>query len=194
MPPKKVGLYDKLFQAVNVDREKMSVKLTQAPPVVNKSTFKVFQAGTVWQADLIYMPEDNGYNFILTVVDVASRAVDGEPLKGRTSQHVIEGFEQIFKRKYLSKGVKYLYTDPGSEFKNEAFRSFMEDENGIIVRHTMTARKNQMGIVEYYNHIFTKVLGTRMTSEELDTGIENKNWVTALPRIIEVLNSSEEKK
>ena len=72
-------------------------------------------------------------------------------LIGRTATDVIEGFKAIFKRKYIKSTFRYLYTDPGSEFKNEKFHSFIE-EFKIIVRHTMTARKGQMGIVEFYNY------------------------------------------
>lgn len=185
MPPKE-KLYDRLFRAVGVDKEKMPVKLTQAPPIVNRSTFKTFSAGIVMQADLIYMPNDNNYNYVLTVVDVASRSVDAEPLEGRTCDDVIQGFKTIFGRNYI-KPPKFLYTDPGTEFKNDAFHKYIESF-GTIIRHTMTARKNQMAIVEYYNHIITKVLGTKMTAAELEHHEHNTDWVESLPALIEELN------
>lgn len=185
MPPKS-KLFDRLYNAVGVDKTKTAVKLVNAPPVINKSSFKVFMGNIVVQADLIYMPENKGKNFILTVVDVASRACDAEPLAGRTAEDVCEGFDVIFKRKNI-KPPKYLYTDPGTEFKNEIFHDHMKSYN-VIVRHSMTARKNQMGIVEYYNHIITKVLGTKMTSAEIESHEANNDWVDALPLLITELN------
>lgn len=186
MPPKE-KLYDRLYRAVGMDRNNMNVKLVEPPKVVNKSSFKVFSDNAVVQADLIYMPEDNGYNFILTVVDVASRAVDAEPLENRTAEDVVQGFEQIFKRKFIKPTFEYLYTDPGAEFKNEMFHDYMKSHE-IVVRHTMTGRKTQMAIVEYYNHILTKVLGTRMTAKELENNTVNKDWVESLPKLITELN------
>ena len=140
MAPK---LISKLLEKVGVDNNKMSVKLTQAPRVINKSSFQVFQKSMIIQADLIYMTEDKGYNYILNVVDVASRNCDAVPIKGRTAEDVIDGFEVIFKRKYISENTRYLYTDPGTEFKNEIFSNYMKTK-GIILRHTFTNRKNQM--------------------------------------------------
>ena len=172
---------------VGVDRNKMSVKMVDAPKIRNESKFQVFMANTVIQADLIYMPEDDGYNFILDVVDVGSRACDAQPLEGRTAKDVIEGFECIFKRDYIKPPFRYLYTDPGSEFNNEEFHEHMKDYK-IIVRHTMTNRKNQMGVVEYYNHILTKVLGTKMTAHEIEHDEPNSDWVESLPKIIDELN------
>jgi hypothetical protein len=193
MPPKKEGLYDKLYKAIDVDQNKMSVKLTQMQRGNNKSKFNVFTENTICQADLIYMPEDQGYNYILTVVDLGSRIVDAEPLEDRKARDVVEGFQTIFKRKRISAKIKYLYTDPGSEFKNNEFHEFMMEEYGITVRHTMTARKNQMGVVEAYNYIFTKALGTRMTAEELENCRECKEWVESLPKLVTVLNDRDGK-
>jgi disulfide oxidoreductase YuzD len=167
----------------------MSVKMVDAPKIRNESKFQVFMANTVIQADLIYMCEDNGYNFILDVVDVGSRACDAEPLEGRTAKDVIEGFECIFKRDYIKPPFRYLYTDPGSEFNNEEFHEHMKDYK-IIVRHTMTNRKNQMGVVEYYNHILTKVLGTKMTAHEIEHDEPNSDWAESLPKIIDELNNN----
>jgi hypothetical protein len=192
-----MGLNDELKAALNIDKNKMSVKLTEAPNIKKKeySTYAVPTKFSVVQADLIYVKEESkGYKYILTVVDVSSRKMDAVPLKGRTNEDVIEGFELIWKRKHLDKSkVKHIITDPGSEFKNANFHDYMEDL-GIIVRHTMTARKTQTGIVEYYNGIIMKNLGIKMTSEELEHDHDYSDWADDLNKIVEVLNQKKYEK
>jgi transposase InsO family protein len=187
MPPKKMS---ELLRAIGVDPAKKEVKLQQAPAIKqkDKGKFKILKPFAVVQADLIYMPDDKGYRYILTVVDVGSRHVDAVPLKGRESEDVIEGFETIFKRKYIPKEkVATIYTDPGAEFKNENFVDYMDDHD-IVVRHSMTNRHQQMGVVEYYNHLLTKSLGTKMTAETLETKNRSTSWVKDVPKLIKKLN------
>jgi hypothetical protein len=127
----------------------------------------------------------------LTVVDVASRIIDAIPLKGRESQDVVEGFEQIKKHKHIDMDkVTSIYTDPGSEFKNKDVHDYFEKQE-IVIRHGMTNRHQQQGVVEYYNHLLTKALGTKMTSQTLDANEHISTWVDDLPKLVAVLNRKE---
>ena len=187
-----MGLGDDIRKELKIDREKKSVKLTEAPTIKRSDLgkFAVPRKFGILQADLIYIKEESdGYKYILTVVDVASRKMDAIPLKGRTHNDVIGGFEAVWKNGHIDEDcVKFVYTDPGSEFKNKTFHDYMDDR-GIIVRHTMTARKNQTGVVEYYNYVIMKYLGQKMTSEELEDGNDYSNWAPDLKKIVEVLNN-----
>lgn len=173
------SLSKSLGEAIGTNKNTKSTKLTEAFPIHRKErgTYAVPKKFAVIQADLMYIKtEKKGYNYILNVVDVASRAVDAVPLRGRTSEDVIEGFEQIWKRKHIDFDlVEYVYCDPGAEFKNSNFRDYMDDL-GIVVRYTMTARKNQNSIVEAYNGILAKQLGKKIASEELRTGKAYNDW------------------
>ena len=159
MPPK-ASLKYQLFQAVNIDKEKQSVKIQQAPQIKanEMGKFQITRKYGVVQADLIYMffdpNETDGnkiYKYCLTVVDVATGSMDAEPLHDRTADDVIEGFEAIFKRKYISKEIMVLVTDQGAEFKNAKFKEYMKD-NEIEWRYTMTNRHQQTAPVEMMNH------------------------------------------
>ena len=93
----------------------------------------------------------------------------------------------IFKRKNITEDIDTLYTDPGVEFKNATVKEFMNDR-GINTRYTMVGRHGQMGVVEYYNHLITKTIGTKLTSEELEDDEEHNDWSEMLPKIVKVLN------
>lgn len=193
----KTTLKNQLFKAINIDRTQQSVKMTEAPLIKGKEKgkFAVPKYG-ILQADLIYMKagDEKGFKYILTVVDVATRKMDAIPLRGREGYDVIEGFEQIWKHKYLTKdGIDSIYTDSGSEFKNKDFKEYMADL-GIDTFTTMTARHQQMGIVEYTNHLITQALYTKMTSEELVSGEPNSEWVELLPILVKTLNAEDNQK
>lgn len=183
--------YNKLYSAVDVDKDSMEAKLSMKKPVVNKSTYRPFKKRSVFQADLIYMPNDNGYTYLLVVVDIASRIMDAEPLRGRQGADVVFGFHNITHRgTYIKKDdIDYLYTDPGSEFKNDVFALWCERSN-IVLRHTRTARKNQMAIVEYENHILTKVLGVKMTVDELKGNEGVHKWVDKINPLVKAINEN----
>lgn len=190
-------MFKELEQSIGIDQKKQSVKLTQAPTLGKREhgKFLVPVQYSVVQADLIYMkPDKKGYNYILTVVDVASRKIDAIPLKGREAEDVIEGFEQVFKRKYLPENkILNIYTDPGSEFKNKKVHEYFKEKE-INLRHTMTARKNQMAIVEYYNYVITKHLGKKITSAELETKQDYDTWSDDLEKMVKVMNQSKYEK
>ena len=51
------------------------------------------------QADLLFLPNDDGYKYCLVVVDIATRKVDAEPLKTKESKEVKQALQKIYKRR-----------------------------------------------------------------------------------------------
>jgi transposase InsO family protein len=81
------------------------------------------------QADLIDVSNikkhNNGYTFILTVIDVFSRLAFAVPLKNKSGATLTAAFQKILKKH----PVKYLQTDKGTEFKNKQFQSMLKKNN-----------------------------------------------------------------
>ena len=86
-------------------------------------TFDVFVPNEVHQADLLFLPHDRPlrsrktYKYALTVVDVASRYKEAEPLASKESAEVAKAFSTIYKR--VLRWPKLLQVDPGREFMGE---------------------------------------------------------------------------
>ena len=70
------------------------------------------------QADLLFLPEDDGYKYLLVVVDVATRLTDAEPLKNKEAKTVCNATKKIFRRKILQTPLR-LEVDAGTEFKGD---------------------------------------------------------------------------
>ena len=71
-----------------------------APRYIPRPKFDVPTPNKVHQADLLFLPHDkvgrNTYKYALTVVDVASRFKEAEPLTSKDSTEVAEAFGGIY--------------------------------------------------------------------------------------------------
>ena len=64
----------------------------------------------VQQADLLFLPNDDGYRYLLVVVDIATRKVDAEPLKSKESKEVKKAMEKIYRRPiWYNLELRYIY-------------------------------------------------------------------------------------
>eukprot|EP01132_Coremiostelium_polycephalum_P007983 gene7983-9821_t len=146
---------------------------------------------TFGQADLLFLPNDNGFKYVLVVVDLGNRITDAEPLKDKSSETVKNAFIDIYKRGIL-KMPKLLQVDPGSEFKGVT-RKYFED-NDVRIRYGLAGRHRQQGLVETRNKTIGASLFKRMTAEELLTGNTSSSWTEDLPVIIRAMNKRYRKK
>jgi hypothetical protein len=70
------------------------------------------QKGYNIQADLLMLPITNdGYRYLLTVIDIWSNYIDFEPLKTKTAKETLAAIKTIFNRKYLNEPIASIKTD-----------------------------------------------------------------------------------
>ena len=88
------------------------------PRRVTRPKLDVSTPNSVHQADLLFLPHDKlprgrkVYKYALTVVDVASRYKEAEPLTLKISDEVAQAFQKIYRRSPL-KWPQMLQVDPG---------------------------------------------------------------------------------
>ena len=61
--------------------------------------YQVFKDG-FQQADLLFLPMDNKYNYALVVVDIHSRKCDAEPITTKTAETVVKAFKKYIKERF----------------------------------------------------------------------------------------------
>jgi hypothetical protein len=172
---------------LSVDNSKLESLFKRINKQNPAAKIKTREPGYIYQADLLFMPHDNEYKYILTVVDTYNNMVDAEPLKDKNAQQTLEGIKKVFSRKPLQTPKFSLETDPGGEFNNKQLIKYLNDKN-ILLRVGTRGRSNQQAIVELYNGIIAQILFLFMTNDELQTGETSRDWVDELPRVIEKLN------
>jgi hypothetical protein len=187
----------KLYESLGLETKKdnLITNLYKIPKKDNRSNMPHFQpieAGYVIQADLLFMPDDNGYKYALTVVDDGSRKIDLEPLKNKDSETVLKAFKEIFKRGYVTRPKYKLEVDAGSEFKGKVKEYF--EQYGVIIRVAQVGRSRQQALVERVNQTIATLLFKRQASQEVLTGEDSKEWIDDLSKIVPLYNKMIEKK
>ena len=94
-----------------------------------------------WEADLVIMDslsqQNNGYKYVLTVIDVLSKYAWVEAIKAKTGNNLVKAFEKIIKK---GRKPKMFHTDKGTEFINRQFQTFLK-KHGI--RFFYDVQRNQ---------------------------------------------------
>ena len=171
-----------------------------APKYIPRPKFDIKVPNEVHQADLLFLPHDSVpigrskrrkiYKYALTVVDVASRYKDAEPLSSKYSDEVAKAFTNIYKR--ALKWPKLLQVDPG--------REFMGDVNKLMESHKVKIRRGEkglhraQGIVERFNRTLAERLFGHQYAQEIlleargGKNVRSTEWVKRLPDVIKALN------
>lgn len=103
------------------------------PIVRNFKRRKTIVAGIdiQWQADLADMQKfskyNNGYRYLLCVIDVFSKMAWVKPIKNKLSTTLIKTFNNILNESHRI--PKSLQTDKGSEFINKPFQKFLKNKH-----------------------------------------------------------------
>ena len=155
-----------------------------APEIISPEDHKPNQ---IHQADLLYLPADDGYMYGLTVVDTGSRLTDCEPMKDKKALTTLNAIKKIYDRGIIKIPEISLEVDAGSEFKN-IFSKYFKDKN-INIRVAQTGRSRQQGLVESRNGSIANILLKRMVAEELLTKEKSVEWVYYLPKLIKLINT-----
>lgn len=135
-----------------------------------------------WQIDLAFMREfssqNDGYQYILTVIDCFSKFAWAKPLKRKDPDEIIDSFKDIFAyRKPLM-----IQSDKGKEFDNKTFREFLK-KHGIHY-FTTNSPKIKCSIIERFN----KTLKNRM--HRVFTARGTRRWTNILPSLIDSYNKA----
>ena len=135
-----------------------------------------------WQADLIdtqRLKKDNdGYNYILTIIDVLSKFAWAVPLKNKTGPTLVSAFDSVF----ADRQPQALQTDKGTEFINRTFQKYLKDRG---VRFFTTENEDiKASIVERFNRTLKEKLWRYFTKHG------RNRYLEALPDLLNNYNHS----
>ena len=121
----------------------------------------------IWNADLVMMPVEDGYKYILTVLDGYTRYAWAIPLKHKDGLTVSNAFKDIM-LKSKSRPNK-LWVDQGKEFYNEhMYKLFRFKKEDVL-------KKDEDG--EYKNQIYSIFnFGKNPVIERFNRTLTNKLW------------------
>jgi transposase InsO family protein len=135
----------------------------------------------MWQADLVDMGSkpDNGYKWILTVVDIFSKYAYARAMRNKEKQTVATAMADILR----TQKPRLLQTDNGSEFIASNFQALLRRYN---VKHItgLAGRAFSQGNIERWNGTVKAVIGRLWTARK------QKKWVADLQQIVDNYNKN----
>lgn len=137
----------------------------------------------LWQADLVemipYARINNGYKYLLTVIDVYSKFAFAEPVRSKTGVLVTKAFKTIVRRS--KRQPRLLQTDRGKEFYNSVFSTYLKT---LGVHHYSTYSNLKANVVERFN----RTLKSRMWRAFTAQG--TYRWIELLPQLVSSYNNT----
>ena len=199
---KGISAIKKLAEAVKVSEDAAKKWLIKqalwqiylpAPRHVPRPKFDVPTPNSVHQVDLLFLPHDKLprgrkiYKYALTVVDIASRYKEAEPLTSKDSAEVAKAFQSIYRHSPLT-WPQMLQVDPGREFMGAVMKE-MESHKTYIRRGRSEIHRDQ-AIVERFNRTLAERLFGHQYAVEmlLPGGQRSTAWVKRLPDVVRALN------
>ena len=192
------NLYDSKQTKTNQEskqkiRETLAAELHKQfkrPKQLRKVYFK--SKDNIWNADLIFMPQQNNYKYILTVMDGYTRYAWTVPLKDKKGETVANAFEEIMKKS--KRKPNKLWVDQGKEFYNQHMYKIFKfknedilekDENGEYKNHIYSVfNSGKNPVIERFNKTLTNKLWKQFTVQE------NQKWLNILQKITSKYNNT----
>jgi len=139
--------------------------------------------GEHFEADIIDMSKyawhNNGYKFILTIIDVYSRRAWAIKLKSKESKEVISAIKPIL----INEKVKLLHTDNGSEFTSNEFKDMCESLNVKQIFGTPYTPHSQ-GHIERFNRTLKSMIYKYFTWND------TKIWINIIDKFVDSYNNT----
>jgi hypothetical protein len=132
-----------------------------------------------YQADLIFLPKDNGYHIVLTIININTRKAYAYACQTKSATEM----HQCLKH-FLSKhDVSIITTDNGKEFLNKMVLKLFKDKD---VEHyiNFAGDHRTMGMIERFNRTIKLMLKKYLSYNK------TTSWMSILPRILHNYNTS----
>ena len=136
-----------------------------------------------WQADLADMQElrkyNNGYGYILTVIDCFSKYAWAIPIKTKSAQDMVQAFKALWEE--TERRPEKLQTDKGKEFLNAPLQQLLKQKK---INFFTSNSDQKAAIVERFN----RTLKTRIWRYFTDK--ETRRYADVLPQIMKSYNNT----
>ena len=161
------------------------------PKQLRKINFR--SKDNIWNADLVMMPPEDEYKYILTVLDGYTRYAWAVPLKHKDGLTVSNAFKDIMKKS--KRRPNKLFVDQGKEFYNEhMYKLFKFKKEDILEKDPVTGEyKNQIysvfnfgknPVIERFNRTLTNKLWKQFTVQG------NQKWLHILHPTVDKYNNT----
>ena len=125
-----------------------------------------------------YADANNGFKYLLAVIDIFSRYAWVEPLKNKSANEIIKAFKKIFKSGRIPKTIR---SDAAKDFTSKEFKKFLKEKN---IHHFTTHTEKQANYVER----FIKTIKSKIFRYIIETN--NSRYIDKLQDIVKSYNNT----
>ena len=160
-------------------------------PRPNASMSLFAKPNDIHQADILYLPHDRYenkvYEYVLNIVDVASRYKESYQSTTKNSKEVAQAFQWIYEYTLLT-CPKTLIIDDGKEFYGDTMK--LMEKHDVIIQCGDPSQHRLQGIIERFNRTLADRLFSYQYHKELeDPSKINREWVSRLQNVVSALNN-----
>lgn len=187
------GTPRKVQQQLNkVDRKKFTKQkiaewIAEQDVATLHKQHKIDAIDALWELDLCNMvsfaASNDGYKYILTVIDVFSKYAFAQPVKNKSAQEIFNAFRKITTES--GRTPKAIQSDLGTEFKNSLFKKYCYAKN-IKQHYPQTQSLYKCGVIERFNRTLKELLFKYFTTK----GPTYRRYIDILQDAIEHYNNT----
>ena len=148
------------------------------------SPIYVYKRRELFQADLVsftnpqYVEANEGFKYLLTVIDVFSKYAWGFPLRDKTCESSMSSFAELLSR--CGEKPQKLQTDRGSEFVCGKFKKYLKSQN---IHHYLSYSDRKCPVVERFNLTIQQILYKILDKKQ------SFKWIDYLEQAFKIYNS-----
>ena len=135
---------------------------------------KVFAKDDIWSADLVEMPKEGQFKYILTVIDLYTKYAWAEPLTDKKGITIADTFQKIIKDS--GRSPKKVWVDHGKEFYNK-------DVKKLPFEIYSTNNEGKAVVIERFNRTLKQMMFKLFT----ETG--RQKWLHLLSDVVKTYNN-----
>ena len=181
--------YRNYLKKLTAEMNTASVNIAKIPPKDKQQAhYPVYDFNIKQQADLLELPNDNQYKYLLVLIDF-KRYAAAEALKTKNASEVLEAFKTIYKRDDNLEHPMALHTDGGSEFTNKEVVKYFASHY-TTMRVSKPGRSRQNALVENFNKLFRTLYNIIANQSELQTHKRHKDWRQYVEPILKMYNEN----
>jgi len=174
----------KMNDIIEVIQEETPYQLHKKTRNTVRAHMVAFRENQIWLADLIdmsnYSRDNQGFKWILLVIDVFTRKASAQSMKSKESANVLSAFKKIIEEN--GKPEK-LITDNGTEFMNREFQKYLSDSN-VIHENNEPQYNPTLGLIDRLCRTIKEKIFKYFTDKN------ETNWVDHLDNIITAYNQT----
>jgi len=135
---------------------------------------KVFAKDDIWSADLVEMPKEGKFKYILTVIDLYTKYAWAIPVANKKGITISDAFEKIMKKS--GRTPTKMWVDQGKEFYNK-------DVKKLSFEIYSTNNDGKAVVIERFNRTLKQMMFKLFTEKG------NQKWLHLLPGVVKTYNN-----